>query len=381
MSRVRAFVDDSWGSSASGNVLFAEDSSSSVSNKSYAYSSTAREVVKQLADHSSWNVATSKKPLKCYDGDSIFESKSATSQTKSKEINYTLVRLSKSSKRILAMKTSCAEEQCMVCHQYEANCKTVTCGHVFHVNCVMRWFRAKQSCPVCRAPAEDLDALSEAQEKQGDKEEKQELPPESDSLDGSTDSEISSGSPESQVDFSLSVDLLDIPLEMRLSLVHEPTGATNNSKDDENMVAEREDVKKTDLQQEETSPTENEEVNAQEKGTPASPSDAFLPSEGMFLPVPLVYQPQSTFPDYWKVLHEGMGNLSMQCLHGNPLALPLKRERRRGMVPIAPKPAEDAEEHAGDKRKPENSLSSHRSKLVRTSMVSCKCMGGCRNGR
>lgn len=43
---------------------------------------------------------------------------------------------------------------CTVCYdELNGDLKTLSCQHKFHVVCIGRWLREKQSCPVCRQSA------------------------------------------------------------------------------------------------------------------------------------------------------------------------------------------------------------------------------------
>lgn len=46
-------------------------------------------------------------------------------------------------------------QQCTICMEdvrssNTHNNKRLTCGHAFHVECIMHWFRMSNVCPVCR---------------------------------------------------------------------------------------------------------------------------------------------------------------------------------------------------------------------------------------
>ena len=54
-------------------------------------------------------------------------------------------------------KISKPEEKCCICMN-ECKNKTCTleCGHIFHTNCIFKWFNKNNNCPICRAEVPEL---------------------------------------------------------------------------------------------------------------------------------------------------------------------------------------------------------------------------------
>jgi hypothetical protein len=51
-------------------------------------------------------------------------------------------------------------QQCSICFDNvkstnTASTKRLTCGHSYHVDCILNWFVTSNECPVCRAPQEN----------------------------------------------------------------------------------------------------------------------------------------------------------------------------------------------------------------------------------
>ena len=51
-------------------------------------------------------------------------------------------------------------ESCTICRErFDDNSivRKLSCGHIFHINCIDTWFESNITCPVCRADLRDLD--------------------------------------------------------------------------------------------------------------------------------------------------------------------------------------------------------------------------------
>ena len=54
-----------------------------------------------------------------------------------------------------------ADGNCTICHEEIMSDITVTsCGHSFHSTCLFKWFRQKNSCPLCREKLIDEECAS-----------------------------------------------------------------------------------------------------------------------------------------------------------------------------------------------------------------------------
>lgn len=45
-----------------------------------------------------------------------------------------------------------AVEECSICKSEVPNVKLIRCKHIFHQECVQRWFETRRTCPLCRTP-------------------------------------------------------------------------------------------------------------------------------------------------------------------------------------------------------------------------------------
>lgn len=47
------------------------------------------------------------------------------------------------------------EQICPICREnFELNSHKLTCGHTYHANCIIEWFRNSPTCPMCRSEPE-----------------------------------------------------------------------------------------------------------------------------------------------------------------------------------------------------------------------------------
>ncbi len=54
--------------------------------------------------------------------------------------------------------TTAESETCAIClDELSGNCRTLPCGHTFHVGCVDSWVMRANRCPTCNAPPVNMD--------------------------------------------------------------------------------------------------------------------------------------------------------------------------------------------------------------------------------
>jgi hypothetical protein len=56
-------------------------------------------------------------------------------------------------------------QQCSICFDNvkstnTASTKRLTCGHSYHVDCILNWFVTSNECPVCRSPQENDNIIT-----------------------------------------------------------------------------------------------------------------------------------------------------------------------------------------------------------------------------
>jgi hypothetical protein len=45
------------------------------------------------------------------------------------------------------------ETECCICYEGVIEGKMLSCGHIYHKECIDEWFKEKRICPYCRASA------------------------------------------------------------------------------------------------------------------------------------------------------------------------------------------------------------------------------------
>lgn len=53
-------------------------------------------------------------------------------------------------------------ETCVICLRNLYDTCTLQCGHGFHTQCIMQWFRYQNTCPVCRHVVVDGEEMDES---------------------------------------------------------------------------------------------------------------------------------------------------------------------------------------------------------------------------
>ncbi|ETK81488.1 hypothetical protein L915_13025 [Phytophthora nicotianae] len=275
--------------------------------------------------------------------------------------------------------------ECSVCLSANAYAQISSCGHTFHPNCFLRWFRLNRSCPLCRGVVDKVqlaqtvgvqDELEAIMAEIDDEplqlmRESQQLPrPEADvaALDDQLMSFLESDF-DTDMELAALDDLSSSP-GFELSSMKQETGG------DEPMGMELDELVDSGDKQE----------------VMATPSYA-VPNNFASQQFP----PASAMPNYWNVLNQGMAPPIMPPAPAVPPYVP----NHQRMVHIAPKPDDRTVQHVRSPAAtsvrateptykmpaPQAPQQTHHHHVVRTSapsaprVVSCRCTGGCRNGR
>ncbi|GMF34242.1 unnamed protein product [Phytophthora fragariaefolia] len=255
--------------------------------------------------------------------------------------------------------------ECSVCLSADAQAQLAACGHTFHPGCFLRWFRLNRSCPLCRGvvdrvqlapPPDELEAIMAELD-----DEPLQLPParaDAAALDDPLLANLSFLDADFDTDMELAA-LADAPFD--LPMKHE-AGA------DAPMDMELDEL-----------------VDSEDKQDAAPPTN--------LAPVaPQQFPAASAMPNYWNVLNQG---LAPPIMPPAP-AVPPNHQR---MVHIAPKPDARTMPHVASPatsavrttepafKVPVPQQTHSHPHAVRASpaaaprAVSCRCTGGCRNGR
>ncbi|KAF1779822.1 Zinc finger, RING/FYVE/PHD-type [Phytophthora cactorum] len=197
--------------------------------------------------------------------------------------------------------------ECSVCLSANAYAQISSCGHTFHPNCFLRWFRLNRSCPLCRGVV-DKDELEAIMAEIDDEplqlmREPQQLPRPDEDVATLDDPLLANSDPlmsflESDFDTDMELAALDdlsaTPGGFELSMKQETDG-------DETMGMELDEL-----------------VDSGDK------------QEAMGYAFP----PASAMPNYWNVLNQGMAPSIMPPAPAVPPFVP----NHQRMVHIAPKP-------------------------------------------
>lgn len=264
--------------------------------------------------------------------------------------------------------------ECSVCLSTNAYARIALCGHTFHPHCFLRWFRLNRSCPLCRGAVDKLELAQpiavedefEALMAEIDHEPLDLVAQQGLRQEGGSEEPVVANSEdlmsflESDFDTDMAFEALD-----ELSASGTTTGFEQETDGDEEMDGASDEVV---------------EIGGKHE------------SQSYVMPLSQHYPPASTVPNYWHVLNQGIASCIMPPAPAIPLFVPIHQK----MVHIAPKP-ETRTEHQqvrliSDEMTKESfapnvlqqtPLHQHTNRAASslTRVVSCRCTGGCRNGR
>nr|CCA25983.1 conserved hypothetical protein [Albugo laibachii Nc14] len=261
-------------------------------------------------------------------------------------VDYVMADMVKSCKWISERSKGfkCTSE-CVACLQEGALLEIRPCGHPLHPDCFLRWYRLNRSCPLCRGPAEKIEAV------------------------------------QGQDTFQESV--MEVDLDARFSELIPDAGLVDRAipekeslemkKDDfisfldtADNVTWTEDVLMEDQNEEMSSsisdPTLLKSVETLQLLFPSS--DESLKDDASFATCD--YPPTTTIPNYWHVLSEDFGRSNRSGgIGGVNTSSMVKSRTGHDLSTLYPLGSSDRREDALEKNK----------------VVSCRCSGGCRNGR
>lgn len=260
--------------------------------------------------------------------------------------------------------------ECSVCLSANAYAQIHVCGHTFHSKCFLRWFRMNRSCPLCRGPVDKVQLAPVVS-----------VQDELEAIMAEIDDE--------PLDVDASKSLAD-PLMENPDLISFLESDFDTDMDmaalDDVRVSDLGDVSMMDMDMDVKAPAV----------VPKTEPSALAPVTHPFLaPAPsMQFAPSSTMPNYWNVLNQGLSCIPPGALLPQPPAQP----QAPRMVHIAPKPDARALQstpatsaHALAKsaatfqqQQQQRALTPPAAATAASStprVVSCRCTGGCRNGR
>ncbi|TMW59925.1 hypothetical protein Poli38472_004994 [Pythium oligandrum] len=399
-------VADGWGQQASGSVFCAD------SSLRYIYEShpqapapgTAAAAIKSLAsgdfgESKPTSTSMLKPSTTGYMGHSADKLQTVMSTRGADGVDLHEAEIAKACAHVTKQLPSLPHSfrECSVCLTQNAYAQIAVCGHTFHSKCFLRWFRTNRSCPLCRGHVDKIQlapVLSIQDELEAIMAEMDENETIDDPLIESPDliSFLSA-------DFDADMDMMaleDMPSVM-------PLEASVVTK----MEPNQDDVDMED---------DDQEARGAERAQPSTiPSTSAMPA-----PAPVMqFAPSSTMPNYWNVLNQGLSMPSVTPLQPRPpqhqhqahQSTSQNAAMQHRVVHIAPKPdghlhyqghqhqhlpphvtqaiygqlqAAAAHSHhhhpfAGHGTPSDAVASTAAASTPR--VVSCRCTGGCRNGR
>ncbi|KAF4134727.1 Ring finger domain [Phytophthora infestans] len=277
--------------------------------------------------------------------------------------------------------------ECSVCLSANAYAQISSCGHTFHPNCFLRWFRLNRSCPLCRGVVDKVQLAQTI----GVQDELEAIMAEIDDepLQLMRDAQQL---PRSESDVAALDDPLLANSDQLMSFLESDfdTDMELAALDDLSSSPGFELAMKQEADGDETMSMELDElVDSGDKQEGMATPGYAAPSN--FAPQ---FPPASAMPNYWNVLNQGIAPPIMPPAPAVPPYVP----NHQRMVHIAPKPDAQrvrspvattarATEPTFKMPVPQAPQHSHHHHVVRSTaptaprVVSCRCTGGCRNGR
>ncbi|EQC25305.1 hypothetical protein SDRG_16827 [Saprolegnia diclina VS20] len=255
------------------------------------------------------------------------------------------------SKQVATLPISIRE--CSVCLSSNAHTQMVPCGHVFHSRCFLRWFRTNRSCPLCRTGVDRVQLAPTFQDN-----------------DTSNDVDAIMQEDDDDSDDDMDVDSHNAALMHDADLIDFLSHAKASETDELDLLP----LEDMEVLEEMTMDESVDESHHHHHEHHHHHSHAHPPPQ---------YIPQTTLPNYWMVLNNGQ---ALAPTLSRPAPSPSQAPR---MVHIAPRP-NTAHLHRPSLPSPIKADPPLRDLKMSPSVVmlpastktnSCRCAGGCRNGR
>ncbi|RHY35387.1 hypothetical protein DYB32_000142 [Aphanomyces invadans] len=243
--------------------------------------------------------------------------------------------------------------ECSVCLTGNAHTQIVPCGHIFHSRCFLRWYRSNRTCPLCRSSVDRVQLVTQVLEPV-------------DALMAYDSDDDMDATPTSSDPSSLMEDT-----ELLSFLAHDdasisPSSASSISDDTDLLPMEDMEIL--------------EDLASFDDKPQMSSVCMMQPHQHATQQPPIAFTPATTMPNYWMVLNHSQ---TLVPAASHPAA-PSAR-----VVPIAPRPNVPANSSAvaatNAQQYPHGGIQTPSPMVVlappSSKMHSCRCAGGCRNGR
>lgn len=285
--------------------------------------------------------------------------------------------------------------ECSVCLSANAYAQISLCGHTFHSKCFLRWFRMNRSCPLCRGHVDKIQlapVVSVQDELEAIMAEIDEEPLDVDATKSFVDPLMENPDFISFLESDFDTDMDMVALDDV-----NPAGSEQMVNQDD-MDMDMDDAEAPPkLHQSPSSVSPKMEPGVMSAPSAGVHSNSFLAAAPVGTPAPMQFAPSSAMPNYWNVLNQGLSypppapmmNHSQHHHHHHSHS----HQSQQRMVHIAPKP--DA--RALPSQVTQASVSPTVDMLNKAAVssfqqrasappatprvVSCRCTGGCRNGR
>ncbi|CAI5739098.1 unnamed protein product [Hyaloperonospora brassicae] len=366
---------DGWGQQTTGSVFCADSSLRYIYESASASASFALSVASPVLAPSAAtkrrdvsHVLVPSKQVATWNGPSATLGASTADARESQCVNDHHVAVARACHAIAEQTRAsppCGYE-CSVCFSANAVAQLSNCGHTFHPQCFLRWFRSTPTCPLCRAPVDTIEAVAFGPQPTELDALMAEMDPDDALLGPAADQLMSFFETELDTDMELvALEALSTAPADSIELTLEP---------DEGMVQEA---------------TPMDIDLTRERGVRDCFEDSMQRMDAVAMPQQFL-PAASTVPNYWNVLHQGTTVSAVPLGGAPPRMVHIVPKMDGKTIPDSMGTSAGTMELAGN-RQVRSVYDDHYhheavggralASAATTRVVSCRCTGGCKNGR